>query len=66
MMTDIEQTKDLIPMAQAEKLAGYSRVWIKNRVQIYVVKGRDKVSRSAVLRAKAEYETPHPKDSDEK
>ena len=57
---------DLIPVADAEELVGHSRSWLRNHVQVYRLGRADYVSRSAVLAAKKEYDTPRPKGDDEK
>lgn len=63
-MTD-ESPSDLIPIADAEKMVGHSRQWMKNHVTIYRIGTRDYVSQSAAQDAKKEYDTPRVKDGKE-
>jgi hypothetical protein len=54
--------EDLIPIAEGEALVGHTRSWMRYHATIYRKGTRDYVSRSEILAAKEEYDTPRPKD----
>jgi len=63
--TKLDTPNDLILMSDAEKLTGKSRTWIRARVRVYDMEGRDKVSEQAVRDALREWQTPKLKKDSE-
>lgn len=58
MLITTEYPDDLIPMQEAEKLSGYSRTWIRNRLRVWWQAGKQAVSKSELEQAVKDFETP--------